>query len=288
MESQHITGKTKLVGIIGNPVSHSLSPVIHNHLFRKLDLPYVYVPFEVQQADLQTVIQALRAINFAGANVTVPYKSNVVPYCDTISELSQLTGAVNTLYMDNGKLCGTTTDAEGFFKALENMNHDVAKDNVVILGNGGTARTLGIALAHEKKISSLTIVGRNQSRIDALATEITEKTNVPVTNALFNTDACRACLKECSLLVNCTSVGLTPDIEASALPPDAFHTGMTVFDAIYNPAETQFLTYAKQAGCRARNGLLMLVYQGLASFHYWTGIKAGIDLLDLDELQSLI
>ncbi len=288
MKRQQITGRSQLVGIIGNPVGHSMSPYIHNHLFRTLDLPFVYIPLEVRKEGLPALVESLRNLNCAGANVTVPYKQDIAPLCDALSGLSQLTGTVNTLYRDNGKLIGTTTDAEGFFKTLERLQYNSSKDNIVILGNGGTARTISIALAHEKRPKSLTIIGRNQSRIDTLAAEITGKTGFPVATALFNTDTAAARLKDCSLLVNCTSVGLVPDTAASPLPPEAFHKDMLVFDVIYTPLETQFLSHAKQAGCRTQNGLLMLVYQGLASFHYWTGVAAGIELLDMDELQSLL
>jgi shikimate dehydrogenase len=288
MELSYITGASKLTGIIGNPVGHSLSPYIHNYLFRVYNLPFVYIPLEVQREHLPTLIQALRALNFAGANVTVPYKQKVVPYCDVLSELSQLTGTVNTLYWDGGKLCGTTTDAEGFFKALESMGYESTHGSVVILGNGGTARAIALAASHEKKFNVLTIIGRDQSRVDTLASEITQKTGLTVSTALFNTEACIAHCKGCSLLVNCTSVGMYPDTGSSPLPPEVFHKTMTVFDVIYNPAETQLLAYAREAGCRTMNGLHMLVYQGLASFKYWTGVEAGIELLDMDELQSLI
>ncbi len=288
MKQQIITGNTRFVGIIGHPVSHSLSPALHNHLFRVLDLPYVYVPLAVSADDLPIVIQTLRVLNFAGANVTIPHKSTIISLCDVISDLSQLTGTVNTLFVENNQLHGTTTDAEGFFGALGSMNHDISGGNVVILGNGGTARTLGFAMAQEKKISSLTIIGRDQSRIDALASEITDKTGFPVATGLFDSDSCKKSLEICTLLVNCTSVGMSPNDTISPLPPEAFHKSMTVFDTIYNPAETLFLKHARAAGCIAQNGLRMLVHQGLASFKYWTGVEADAKLIDINELQSLL
>ncbi len=288
MKLQLITGSTQLVGIIGNPVSHSLSPVLHNHLFRTLDLPYVYVPLAVTAEDLTSVLKALRALNFAGANVTIPHKSDVISHCDAVSELSQLTGTANTLYMKNNQLHGTTTDAEGFVTALGTMNHTIAGSKVVILGNGGTARTLGFALAHEKKIDSLTIIGRNRSRVTTLSSEITKKTDFPVSAGLFDTDTCRDSLNACTLLVNCTSVGMLPNIDSSPLPPEAFHKDMTVFDTVYNPSETLFLKHAESAGCNTQNGLRMLIHQGLASFKYWTGVEADESLIDVEELQSLI
>ena len=288
MEQQLIKGNAKLIGLLGNPVKHSLSPLIQNHAFSKLDLPFVYIPLEVEKKDLHTAMHALRAFHFAGANVTIPYKRDVIHYCDSISELSQLTGTVNTLYFENDLLMGTTTDAAGFFKALESGSHDIDKGNVVILGNGGTARTLGFAIVKEKKVQSLTILGRNKSRIENLSTEISEKTGVAVASVLFDSKECKKYLKECTLLINCTSVGLSPDTDKSPLPQGTFQKGMFVFDTIYNPAETLFLKYAKKAGCQTQNGLRMLLYQGLESFKYWTGVDANEDLFDINELQSLI
>ena len=288
MDHQIITGNTRLVGLLGNPVKHSLSPVIQNLTFSKLNLPFVYIPLEVQKENLHTAIQALRAFNFAGANVTIPYKRDVMHYCDTISELSKLTGTVNTLYFENEMLTGTTTDAIGFFKALEIMHYDIHKGNVVILGNGGAARAIGFAVAKEKKVTSLAIIGRNKSRVELLSSEIREKTGTTVASALFDSKECKNVLKDCSLLINCTSVGLSPDSGKSPLPADVFHKDMYVFDTIYNPAETKFLNYAKKAGCQTQSGLRMLLYQGLASLKYWTGVDAKEDLFDIDELQSLI
>lgn len=288
MESQLIQGSTRPVGLLGNPVKHSLSPLFQNHAFAKLGLPFVYIPLEVKKKDIHTAMHALRAFNFAGANVTIPFKRDVIHYCDTISELSKLTGTVNTLYSENELLIGTTTDAAGFFYALGSCGHDVNKDNVVILGNGGTARTLGFAIAKEKEVTSLTIIGRNQSRIGNLSYEISSKTGVTVFSALFDSEECKRHLKECTLLINCTSVGLSPEADKSPLSKDAFHKDMYVFDTIYNPPKTKFLNYAEKTGCQTQNGLHMLLYQGLASFKYWTGVDMNKDLFDSDELQSLI
>lgn len=288
MEQQIIRGNSRLVGLLGKPVAHSLSPIFQNHVFSRLQLPYVYIPLEVQKESLHTATQSLRAFNFAGANVTIPYKKDIIAHCDVLSELSELIGAVNTLYFQNDLLHGTTTDAEGFFRALADMEHDVTGGNIVILGNGGTARTLGFALVKNKKISSLTFIGRDKGRVSALTEDINEKTGFPVKKGLFGSRECIDCLQSCSLLVNTTSVGMHPDVNASPLSKECFHNKMTVFDAIYNPAETKLLRHAKKAGCKIQNGLRMLLYQGLESFKYWTGVEAPFDLFDIDEIQSLV
>lgn len=288
METDMIDGKTRLIGIIGNPLGHTLSPYIHNYLLEKFDLPFVYVPLCVAHESLPMLVHSLRAVNFAGANVTIPFKRAVIPYCDTISELSRLTGTVNTLVMRHDLLHGTTTDAEGFFQALLHTGYNTSGGEIVICGNGGTAQTLAIAMALEKKIKTLTLIGRNASRLRTLVAEINIKTGFSPEFALIDTAESLKALQQCNLLVNCTPVGMSPNIDESALPPEVFHRGMTVFDTIYNPLQTRLLDYAAQAGCKTQNGLRMLVYQGLASFKLWTGIEATIDLFDLENLRTMV
>lgn len=288
VDRQAVEGTTGLVGLLGHPVAHSISPAIHNHAFASLGLPYAYVPLDVPPHDLPAAVQALRVLRFVGANVTIPHKRAVAASCDRLSELSRLTGTVNTLYMRDGDLCGTTTDPDGFFRALASMGHDSRAGHVVILGNGGAARTLATALAHKGKIASLALIGRDPGRVAGLADEVSLTTGFDVASALFDSSGCRDRLAACTLLVNCTSVGMYPNTNASPLPASAFHSGMTVFDTIYNPCRTVLLQHAEKAGCVIQNGLRMLLFQGLASFAYWTGVEAPEELFDIRELQSLV
>jgi shikimate dehydrogenase len=288
VETQLIKGSTKLVGLIGNPVTHSISPLIHNHAFRKLNLPFVYIPLGVDNNNFAKVIDAFRVLNFAGANITIPYKTVTPAYCDVLSDLSKITGTVNTLYYKNDLLHGTTTDAEGFFNSLAHMNRTIKDDTIVILGNGGTARTLCFALALKKKFRSLTIIGRNSKRVERLCLEVNSKTSSTISHTTFDTKKCIHSLQNCTLLINCTSVGMHPDVDESPIPEGLFHDKMTVFDAIYNPSETLFLKNASKAGCQVQNGLYMLLFQGLASFKYWTGVTADKELFDDVDIKSLL
>jgi shikimate dehydrogenase len=288
MKSQAITGATRLIGLLGSPVGHSLSPALHNHVFGTLGLPYAYVPLPVDAAGLHTALWALRAFSFVGANVTVPHKRAVVPYCDTVSPLSQLTGTVNTLSFANGVLHGTTTDWEGFEKALAAMGHDPAGGRAVILGNGGAARTLAFGFAVKKILSHLTIIGRDQTKVSALCREVGARTGFPVDAALFSSPDLARVMADCTLCVNCTSAGMYPDVDASPLDGTLFHRHMTVFDTVYNPAKTRFCALAETAGCAWQNGLRMLVYQGLASCRLWTGRDIPDDIIDFAELEAMI
>ncbi len=282
-----IAGHTKTVCLLGHPVAHSLSPQIHNHAFRSLGLPYVYIALDVLSQNLQSAIYTVRS-SMAGANVTIPHKKAALHYCDEISELSAATGTVNTLYIRDGRLCGTTTDPIGFYKALEYAGHVLKNDHVIILGNGGTAKTLGAALLLDKKCASLTIAARSEEKAQALTRDLKSRGSVAVDFCKLNSEESIPYFKRCSLLVNCTSVGMHPHIDQSPVEPRFFHNEMTVFDAIYNPRVTRILEEAAQAGCRTQNGLPMLLFQGLESFRYWTGKEVNASLFDMEQLQSFV
>ena len=286
-----VNGATKIICLLGDPVAHSISPQIHNRAFEALGLNYVYIPFRVEPRSLHSAIHTLRS-GMSGANVTIPHKERALRFCDEISELSAAIGAVNTLYLRDGRLCGTTTDPIGFYRALKAAGHDLdGGDDVVILGSGGTARTLSSALLLDKKCKSLVIAARSVDKTEALISSIKGLSAVPVSGmkigAPWSAEVAEA-LGKCSLLVNCTSVGMHPDIGGTPLDNSFFHAGMTVFDTVYNPGETRFLREASEAGCRVRNGLLMLLYQGLESFRYWTGMEAPEDIFEEAWLQSLV
>jgi shikimate dehydrogenase len=282
-----VGGSSQLIGLIGDPVAHSLSPFIHNHVFSRNKLPFIYVPLRVPRDQLGLAVTALRACSFAGANVTVPHKTAVLPWCDILSDIASAAGAANTLYMREGLLHATSTDAEGFIKALASMGITPEESTIVILGNGGVARSLGFSLALQYRPQSLTLVGRDERRVRRLADEIAQVTATPVAGATFSSANLRDILAGCTLLVNGTSVGMHPHTNASPLDPGLLHPRMTVFDTIYNPAKTLLMAHAEAIGCRVQNGLRMLLYQGLASQRYWTGQEVADNLFDLAELQSM-
>jgi shikimate dehydrogenase len=268
-------------------VAHSISPQIHNRAFSALGLPYVYIPLGVSPKNLHSAIYTVRE-GMAGANVTIPHKEAALKYCDEVSELSMMTGTVNTLYMKDGRLCGTTTDPVGFYKALESVGHIFGDDNVVILGSGGTARTLGAAMLLDKKCKTLTIAARSVDKAAELTSSLEKIGTIPVKYCKLGSPESKKIFADSSLLVNCTSAGMHPNINDTPLDKSFFHTGITVFDAIYNPSVTRFIKEASEAGCKTQNGLLMLLHQALASFRYWTGVEAPPDIFDYDQLQSLV
>lgn len=283
-----VRGDTKVVCLLGHPVSHSLSPQIHNHAFKRLGLNFVYIPVSVPVNAVHTAAFAIRSFGFAGANVTIPHKQQILNYCDTLSDLSKKTGTVNTLFMRDGLIHGTTTDYEGFKKAISYMNHDFQGSKIVLLGNGGTAKTLATALALDNKIASLTIAGRNISKASVLATSIRLKTGFPVNACAFSDTLFRDAMSECTLLVNTTSAGMHPNTNETPIPATFFHRKMKVFDVIYNPSKTRFLAEAEKSGCQIQNGLRMLLFQGLASSKIWTGVEVPEELFSIEHLQNLV
>jgi shikimate dehydrogenase len=288
MKSQKVTGATRVVALLGSPLAHSLSPAIHNHVYATLGLPFVYVPLVVDRQNMAGAVLGLRACSFAGANVTIPHKTAVVPYCDVISDLSKLTGTVNTLFMKDGLLHGTTTDWDGFCRALACMTFELKASRIVILGNGGTARTFGFALAKGKIPASLVFIGRDEKKVSGLASEIAKKTGFDVGHDVFSSPSLKATLQSATLCINCTCVGMHPDVSASPLDASLLHPGLTIFDTIYNPGETMLCRTGKKAGCRTQGGLRMLVFQALASCSCWTGRNIPDDIVSMDELQAAV
>ncbi len=283
-----ITGKSKTIWLLGNPVAHSISPQIHNHALQKLGLPFVYVPMQADSHLLSSAVHLLRSDSVAGANVTLPHKRGAIHYCDKISQLSEKTATVNTIYKKDGLICGTTTDSHGFLRALSYNGHDPQRDHVVILGNGGTARTLACALALQNRSKTISLAGRSHQRAVSLADTITAQTGVAVGGYDLNGSQFKDVMQCCTLLVNCTSVGMHPDIHSSPLRRELLHKEMTVFDCVYNPVETRLLNDAANAGCKTINGLYMLLFQALESFKLWTGVSAPENIYDIEDLKKLV
>lgn len=262
-----LDGKTRLLGVLGNPVSHTLSPVMQNALLQHLGINAVYLPFPCETAKLGDAIQGLRALGFVGANVTIPFKEALLQYVDALSPMSQFMGSVNTLYWENGKLMGTTTDAYGALNNLADFGHSVQGQHVALLGNGGASRALAFAILQQRP-ASLCILGRDASKLEKLCKELSNA-NLPL-NADYGTlDSFASMSKRFTMLINGTSVGMAPQADAIPVDPTGLHAGMVVYDIVYSPAETLLLREAKQRDCPTVPGIGMLIHQGALSFEHW-------------------
>jgi shikimate dehydrogenase len=274
----NINGQTKPVGLIGHPVEHSLSPIMHNNAFTALNLNWCYVPLLVHPKRLGEAVAGLRALGFAGANVTVPHKESVLPLLDHVTPEAQAIGAVNTITMREG-LIGYNTDWQGFLTALSEGGFDPQGKRAVVLGAGGAARAVVYALAQAG--AQVAVLNRTPSRAQALVQDFSPLfPHRSLVSLPFTLQALEEQTTEAHLLVNATPVGMWPEIDKSLWLEDvAFPGHLTVFDLVYNPRQTKLLQQARQAGAKGIGGLGMLVHQGAAAFELWTGEKAPVETM---------
>ena len=280
---KEITGHTKLTGLLGSPVSHSISPQMHNEAFQQLGLDYVYLAFDVTEEQMPQTVEGLRALNVRGYNVTMPNKNIMATLCDKLSPTAEIIGAVNTVVNDNGVLTGHITDGTGYMRALKAEGHDLIGKKMTMLGAGGAATAIFVqaALDGMEEISIFSRKGKFFSRAESLVSLLNERTNCKLKLYDFDDESIlKREISESAILTNGTSVGMAPNVEAS-LVTDAsmFHKDLIVSDVIYNPRETQLMKLAKDAGCKAYNGLGMLLYQGAEAFTIWTGLKMPVDII---------
>ena len=274
-----ISGKTIVCGIIGDPIEHTMSPAMHNAAFQTLGLDYTYVPFRVKSLELKKAIEGIRGLNLRGLNVTIPHKVAVMQFLDRIDPLAEKIGAVNTIVNDDGILSGYNTDATGFLQTLHDRNVEPAEKKVLLLGAGGAARAISHILTREK--AQLTILNRKQelSWAEDLAARLSRNYKADIKAGELTNENLKKAINAADLLVNATSLGMSPDVDETPVPADLLHANLTVFDIIYNPLPTRLLREAAAAGAKTIDGLEMLVRQGAASFEIWTKIKPPVDVM---------
>ena len=277
--------KAELVGVFGYPVAENPTVVMQEAAFQALGLNFRYLTIEVRPADLGTAIQGLRAFNMRGINLTIPHKVEVLKYLDEVAEDALLMGAVNTVYRKDNALVGANTDGKGFLTALrQDGKVDPRGKNIVVLGAGGAARaiTVELALAGSSHITVVNVDGpRGQTLVELLNSRTPVKADFVRWNSRY------AIPEHTDVLVNATSVGLYPDVQAKAnIDYDTIKPGMTVCDVIPNPPHTAFLAEAERRGAHTLDGLGMLVYQGAICFTLWTGLAAPLDAMKKALLQE--
>ena len=274
-----ISSETKICGLIGHPVTHSVSPVMHNAAFEALGLDYIYLPFAVTKDRLAHAVDGVRGMNIRGLNVTIPHKVAVIPFLDGLEPLAERIGAVNTIVNDDGVLTGHNTDAAGFLKALLENGIEPGDKQVVLLGAGGAARAIAFALA--EKGARLTILNREQELDWAveLAGSVSSFSGRKVRALELSEPNLKAALAPADVVVNATSVGMRPNDGQSPVSRELLRQGLVVFDIVYNPVKTRLLSEAEQAGAITVNGLDMLVWQGALAFELWTGAKAPVGVM---------
>jgi shikimate dehydrogenase len=275
-----IRSSTRVCALFGFPVEHSFSPRMQNTAFAHLGLDFVYVPFLVHPEKLEQATQAIRALNLAGVNVTVPHKEKIIPFLDEISPGAELTGAVNTIVNKNGKLTGYNTDGAGFLRSLEeDAGFMVQGKRFLILGAGGGARAIAVALAG-KGARKIFIVNRTLQKAVALANEINMRLRADASAVLWTEKDLTDILPGVDAVVNCTSIGMRPDVgNCPSFPFEYLQSGQLVYDLVYNPPLTKFLKRARDAGAKICGGLGMLLGQGALAFELWTSKGAPVTVM---------
>jgi len=285
MSDRIISGRTKLCGVIGDPIEHTMSPAIHNAAFTKMGLDYLYVPFQVKPEGLRQAIDGMRALNIRGLNVTIPHKVTIIPFLDELDPLAEKIGAVNTIANDNGMLTGYNTDAAGFLQALLERGIEPKGRNVVILGAGGASRAISFILA--EKGAHLVILNRLLERAEELAGRLSMVFHGEVTALGLVEENLARVLEGANILVNATSVGMSPNISGTPVPFNLLKPALVVFDIVYNPIKTRLLREAEEVGAKTVSGVDMFVWQGALAFERWTGVKAPLELMRAEAIKQL-
>ena len=282
MDKHLITGTTTLTCLLGRPVSHSISPLMHNEAFRLLGLDCVYLCFDVGEDELFTAVSGLKACGARGFNLTMPNKNRILEYLDQLSPAAALIGAVNTVVCEDGCLYGHNTDGIGYMRALRDTGFEIRNQEITVLGAGGAASAI-IAQAALDGAACIHVCVRRTSRfhhrMEQMAESIQSSTGCRILlHDQDNPQALGECIASSRLLVNATSVGMAPDTHQTLIRDmSLFRPDLLVSDVIYNPRRTQLLQDAAAHGCRTFNGMYMLLYQGAEAFRLWTGQEMPVE-----------
>lgn len=262
----------KHAGLIGYPLGHSISPVIHNAAYAAMGLDLLYDAWSTPPDEIGAAIERLRGPDYLGLQVTVPHKQAVMPFLDELDVTSQAIGAVNTIAKRDGRLIGHNTDRGGYIRSLREAGCEPAGQHVLILGYGGAQRAVAFGLA-EAGAASIAIAGRRPDGIATAAAQLRAVSSVPVTEVASGEEALAGATETATLIVNCTPLGMrhTDSEGASPLPGHLLRPGQWVSDAVYNPLETALLRLAREAGARPVDGLGMLLFQAVEAIEIWTG-----------------
>lgn len=270
-----ITGHTRLTGLLGSPVAHSKSPLMHNEAFRLLRLDYVYLCFDVKEDSLKTAFEGLKKLNVAGFNCTMPDKTAICELLDDLSPAAKMIGAVNTVVNENGRYIGHNTDGIGYMQSVKDAGFDIKGKTMTLLGAGGAASSIFVqaALDGVKKINLFSIKDRFWEKAEKMVDMVNSNTDCDAKLIeLGNDDILNEAISNSKILTNATSVGMAPNTDNCIVKDfSVFNENLIVSDVIYNPMETKLLKIAKEHGCPTFNGIYMLLYQGAEAFKLFTG-----------------
>ena len=280
-----ISGKTRVCGIIGDPVEHSLSPAMHNAAFQELNLDFVYVAFRVRKDELKEAVVGAKTLDIKGLNVTMPHKNAVMKYLDETDPTTRSIGALNTILNDKGRLIGYNTDGTGALKALKENGVSLNGKKLLLLGAGGAGKAIAFHAAQE--VEELKILNRTTQKAKDLAEVLRKKFGKKIDGNSLSAKTIKKELEDADILVNATSVGMHPNDDQSLIDPSWLRPNLCVMDIVYNPIETKLAKDAKSVGAKVVSGVEMLVYQGAASFEIWTDRPAPVKVMKQAILSKL-
>ena len=275
--SSHLN--TKIIGLIGHPIKHSYSPIIHNITIELKKLDYIYLPFDVPAASLKSALKGMIAFDIKGFNVTIPHKENILQHMHTISEEASIIGSVNTIVNEQGKLSGYNTDVNGILETLLPYKNEISGNEVSLVGAGGASRAVIYSLVRYFKPSKINLINRTEERAETLKNYFVDKMKYDSfdTMELFPPNLVNV-FKNSKLIINASAVGMFPDSEDTITElNESFQKDQIVFDLVYNPTQTKLLKMAACEGAITLDGIKMLVYQAARSFELWTGEKMPVE-----------
>ncbi len=281
-----ISGKTKVCGVIGDPIEHTLSPVMHNAAFEALKIDYIFLAFTVKAAEVENAIRGMRALSVHGLNVTMPHKNTVIKFLDEADPTAKAISSVNTLLNKESKILGFNTDGVGALNALEQNGVNPKGKKVLLLGAGGAAKAIAYTLSQEA--DELVILNRAPERATLLANLLKQKFNKKVSGNALLSETVKENLADSDVLINATSMGMNPDANQTPVAPEWLKSDLAVMDIVYNPLETKLARDAKAAGAKVVSGVEMLIYQGAASFEIWTACEAPVEVMRKAALNHLL
>jgi len=272
-----ISGNARVCAIIGDPVEHSLSPVMHNAAFKKLGLDLVYMAFTVTPKELKIAISDARVMGLKGLNVTMPHKNAVMSYLDDVDQMARNIGAVNTILSHDGRLIGYNTDGNGAIIAMQENKIFPKGKKLIILGAGGAAKAIAYQAAQD--VEELVILNRTPEKARKIAESLRRNYDKKVKIGKLSSTVLKEELKTADILINATSVGMYPNIDRSPVPSDFLSPDLSVMDIVYNPITTKLLNDAISIGAKVVSGIEMLIYQGSLAFEIWTNCLAPVEVM---------
>jgi shikimate dehydrogenase len=274
-----IDAKTRVCILMGDPVEHSFSPLIHNAAFKEAGLNLVYVAFPVKENNLEAAIQGISAFTIRGASITIPHKVAATKYVDWLDPVAEKIGSINTIVNENGNLKGYNSDGMGALKALQEHGVDLEGKCVLILGSGGAARGIAFTLAMNTQLKKLCVLGILPDELSTLIDNLRSVTKAQVVGEILNEETLEKQILTSGIVINCTPLGMYPKVQESPVPKDFLRKGMVVFDVVYNPLQTKLLRDAKSMGCDTISGIEMFINQAVVQFELWTGVKAPEEIM---------